>query len=126
MDMARSQVTCNAVAPFAKTRVTDIIQPANEFQAEYKERALKVAPTFVAELVSFLCSAHAKDITGQVLGVRGREVFLFSQLRPVDKFVAPRQGWATREFRALVDEHFGAKFTDLGTDLEAFNTEPVI
>ena len=126
MDMARSAVTCNAVAPFAKTRVTDMIQPANALQAEYKERALKIAPRFVAELVAFLCSAHAQDITGQVLGVRGREVFLFSQLRPVDKLVAPASNWSTPEFAALFNDRFGAKLTDLTTDLEAFNTEPVV
>src|SRR5690606_852983 len=30
MDMARSKVACNAIAPFAATRVTETIQPANE------------------------------------------------------------------------------------------------
>lgn len=125
MDMARSSVTCNAVAPFAATRVTDLIQPANELQAQYKERALKVAPRFVAELVAFLCSPHAHDITGQVLGVRGREVFLFSQHRPLGGFVAPESQWATPEFAATFNDSFRDKFIDLTTDLEAFNTEPV-
>lgn len=125
MDMARSSVTCNAVAPFAATRVTDSIQPANERQAEYKERALRIAPQFVAELVAFLCGPHAHDITGQVLGVRGREVFLFSQHRPQGRFVAPERHWSTPEFAVMLNENFRDKFTDLTTDLEAFNTEPV-
>src|SRR5690606_2266172 len=75
MDMARSGVTCNAVVPFAATRVTELIQPANDSQASYKERALKVPPSYVAELVSFLCSDRGAGISGQLLGVRGREVF---------------------------------------------------
>lgn len=126
MDMARSGVPCNAVAPFAKTRVTDMIQPANEAQATYKERALKVAPLFVAKFVAFLCSEAAEYITGQVLGVRGREVFLFSQVRPAEKLVAPDGSWTTPEFANLFETRFRAKLTDLGTDLEAFNTEPVL
>lgn len=125
MDMARSSITCNAVAPFAATRVTDLIQPANELQAQYKERALRISPRFVAELVAFLCSPHAQRITGQVLGVRGREVLLFSQHRPLDRFVAPESHWSSAEFAVMFDEHFRGKFTCLTTDLEAFNTEPV-
>lgn len=125
MDMARSSVTCNAVVPFAATRVTDMIHPANALQAQYKERALRIAPRFVAELVAFLCSQHAHDITGQVLGVRAREVLLFSQHRPLGRLVAPERDWSTPEFAAMMNEHFRDKFYDLSTDLEAFNTEPV-
>jgi len=125
MDMARSSVTCNAVAPFAATRVTEMIQPANELQAQYKERALRIDARFVAELVAFLSSPRAHDITGQILGVRGREVFLFSQQRPLGRFVAPERHWVSPEFRAMFDDHFRDKLIDLTTDLEAFNTEPV-
>src|SRR5262249_61954036 len=69
MDRARAQTTANAVAPFARTRVTDIIQPANEAQKTYKERALKIGAHHVAHLVTALCSPAAKGITGQPLGV---------------------------------------------------------
>jgi NAD(P)-dependent dehydrogenase (short-subunit alcohol dehydrogenase family) len=125
MDMARSGVTCNAVAPFAATRVTESIQPANVGQAQYKERALKISPRRVSEFVAFLCSREAQDVTGQLFGVRGREVFLFSQPRPIERFVVPENEDAL-EFAALLRDRFGGKFTDLTTDLEAFNTEPII
>jgi len=48
MDMSRSKVACNAIAPFAATRVTDSIQPANEAQAAYKQRALQIPAHYVA------------------------------------------------------------------------------
>ena len=126
MDLARSAVTCNAVAPFAATRVTASIQPATPAQAAYKERALKVPARFVAELVAFLCSAAAGDISGQLLGVRGREVFLFSQPRPLATFALPDAAFGSPEFADAFKRHFASRFTDLGTDLEAFNTDPVI
>lgn len=120
MDLARAQITANAVAPFARTRVTDIIQPANEAQKSYKERALKIGAHHVANLVTALCSPAGKAITGQLLGVRGREVFLFGQPRPIARIEAGStlaQDLSTK----LAD-----KFTDLTTDLEAFNTEPLL
>jgi NAD(P)-dependent dehydrogenase (short-subunit alcohol dehydrogenase family) len=126
MDMARSGVTCNAVAPFAATRVTAAIAPANPAQMQYKERALKIAPRFVAELVGFLCSAAAHDITGQLLAVRGREVFLFSQPRPLARTLSPDDAGDHAAFAGLFRDHFRSNFADLTSDLEAFNTEPVL
>jgi NAD(P)-dependent dehydrogenase (short-subunit alcohol dehydrogenase family) len=122
MDLARAQITANAVAPFARTRVTDIIQPANEAQKTYKERALKIGAHHVANLVTALCSPAGKTITGQLLGVRGREVFLFGQPRPVARLEAGAPATLGQELIAK----FGDKFTDLTTDLEAFNTEPLV
>lgn len=126
MDMARSKVNCNAVAPFAATRVTESIQPANEAQAAYKERALKVPAEYVARLVSWLCSP-ACEVTGQIFGVRGREVFLFSQPRPVARIVtAPLAELTSESLDAAIDIEMREQFVDLATDLESFNSEPIL
>ena len=122
MDLARAQITANAVAPFARTRVTDIIQPANQAQKTYKERALKIGAHHVANVVTALCSPAGKTITGQLLGVRGREVFLFGQPRPVATMEATASATLAHDLIA----NLGSKFTDLTTDLEAFNTEPLV
>jgi len=126
MDLARAQITANAVAPFARTRVTDIIQPANEAQKTYKERALKIGAHHVANLVTALCSPGGKGITGQLLGVRGREVFLFGQPRPVAKIDARLEAGAPAALAQDLSTKLSDKFTDLTTDLEAFNTEPLV
>jgi NAD(P)-dependent dehydrogenase (short-subunit alcohol dehydrogenase family) len=122
MDLQRAAITVNAVAPFARTRVTDIIQPANEAQKTYKERALKVGAHHVANLVTALCTPAAKAITGQLLGVRGREVFLFGQPRPVARLEVDKPETLAADLTAKL----GSKFTDMTTDLEAFNTEPLV
>lgn len=126
MDMARTQVACNAVAPFAATRVTESIQPANEAQADYKARALRIPARHVARLVAFLGS-NAHEITGQLFGVRGRELFLFSQPRPVAR-VETGAGGADDfdELARLVGSGFAGRMTDLSTDLEYFNSEPLV
>jgi NAD(P)-dependent dehydrogenase (short-subunit alcohol dehydrogenase family) len=126
MDMARSKVSCNAVAPFAATRVTESIQPANDAQAAYKARALSVPDGYVARLVAWLC-APACEVTGQIFGVRGRELFLFSQPRPVARVVtAPLAQLTLESLDAAIALQLRERFVDLATDLEAFNTEPLL
>lgn len=125
LEMARSNVTANAVAPFAHTRVTDIIQPANDEQAQYKDRAMRVDAGHVGRFVAYLALPEAQDVSGQVFGVRGREIFLFSQPRPVATLVDEEEDWQP----ASIADAMGAlaeKFTPLSTDLEAFNTDPVV
>lgn len=126
MDMSRSKVTCNAIAPFAATRVTESIQPANEAQAAYKAQALRIPALPVATLAAFLCS-NVHDLTGQLFGVRGRELLLFSQPRPVAREVmAATSQWSDAQFLQVIDTVFADGLTDLSTDLEFFNTEPVV
>lgn len=126
MDLVRAGITCNAVAPFARTRVTDIIQPANEAQRSYKERALKIDAAHVARLVAALTGPGCAKVTGQVFGVRGREVFLFNQPRPAARIVSEQADWPVGALAAAIGRELAPGFTDLTTDLEAFNTEPVV
>jgi NAD(P)-dependent dehydrogenase (short-subunit alcohol dehydrogenase family) len=121
-DMARAGITCNAVAPFAATRVTESIKPANPAQEAYKKHAMSVPAADVAAFVAYLCSVAAQDITGQLFAVRGREVFLMSQPRPVARLVAERGA----DFDAAVRKSLAPQFVALETDLEAFSSEPIV
>jgi NAD(P)-dependent dehydrogenase (short-subunit alcohol dehydrogenase family) len=122
LDMARSRVTCNAVAPFAATRVTESIKPQNPAQAAYKETAMKIPAQPVADLVAFLAGDEAAGISGQVFGARGREIYLFSQPRPVAKALVK----AADELGAQIERHLAPHFAALETDLEAFAQAPVL
>jgi hypothetical protein len=113
------------VAPFAATRVTESIKPANEAQAAYKEKALAVPAHYVARLVSFLASDAAAHVSGQLFGARGRELFLFSQARPAQRVLQPPGGFdlaGLAQAAAALEPHFAA----LVTDLEAFSSDPIL
>lgn len=124
LDMARSGVTANAVAPMGRTRMVERIHPANEVQAAYKEQALKVPPGPVGTFVAWLCSPAAQTVTGQLFAVRGREVTLFSQPRPVRRAVAQGEDWDFDELSGAVEGSFREAFIDLVTDPEAFQNPP--
>src|SRR5215469_15359316 len=121
LDMARSQVACNAVAPFAATRVTESIKPQNPAQHAYKDTAMKIPAQPVADLVAYLAGDDGAKITGQLFGVRGREVFLLSQPRPVATAVAETPDELGAAVAALAPH-----FVSLETDLEAFANRPVL
>ena len=126
MDMLRSKVTCNAIAPFAATRVTESIQPANDAQASYKQRALRIPAHYVARLATFLGS-NIHELTGQLFGVRGRELLLFSQPRPVARMLmSAGSDWDEEALARTINGELGSGLTDLATDLEFFNTEPIV
>jgi NAD(P)-dependent dehydrogenase (short-subunit alcohol dehydrogenase family) len=124
-DLARSGVRCNAVAPFAATRVTESIKPANDAQAAYKQKALQVPALYVARLVSFLASDAAAGISGQLFGARGRELFLFSQPRPAARILQPSGGLELSKFSDGM-QALQPHFADLVTDLEAFSGDPIL
>lgn len=124
-DLARSKITANAVAPFAATRVTESIQPANEAQASYKKKALQVPAQYVARLVSFLASPAGAGISGQLFGVRGREVFIFNQPRPASKLLQPQGGYDLEGF-AQGMKALEPYYADVVTDLEAFASDPIL
>jgi NAD(P)-dependent dehydrogenase (short-subunit alcohol dehydrogenase family) len=126
LDLARAGITANAIAPFAATRVTESIKPANDGQAQYKARAMKVPAQHVATFATYLCTPAAQKISGQLFGVRGREVFLFSQPRPVARMAKTDGDWTPEALAAAIERELAPKFTELSTDLEAFNTEPVV
>jgi NAD(P)-dependent dehydrogenase (short-subunit alcohol dehydrogenase family) len=126
MEMARSNTTANFVIPFARTRVTDSIKPANDAQASYKTRAMKVDARNVSDLVTALCADMGRKVTGQVLGVRGRELVLFTQPRPALRLALEKNEWTIARVGETFTRELAPLMTDLTTDLEHFNTEPLV
>ena len=125
LDLQRSNITCNSIAPFASTRVTESIKPQNEAQQKYKNSALKIDSKYVGELVSYLSSNDGKKYSGQIFGVRAKEVFLFQQSRPVFNFIRKEDDMYS-DLKRGFEENFDENLTSLETDLEAFSNEPMI
>jgi NAD(P)-dependent dehydrogenase (short-subunit alcohol dehydrogenase family) len=65
MELAKDGITVNAIAPIAKTRMTEEIESV---PAEYR-------PEEVSPLVVFFASDLAKDLSGRIIGVHGRHLF---------------------------------------------------
>ncbi len=96
-DVGRYGVTCNAISPLARTRQSggmseELRPPAGVLSAEAMARIAPPPPTFhwegddhpddpasVAPLAIYLASEDAGEVNGQLFGVRGGDVLLYSQ-----------------------------------------------
>ncbi len=125
LEWRRYRIRINALMPFAATRVTESLPPVNPLLASYRERALTIPPETVAPVAAWLVSPFARGITGQLVGVRGRRVFLMSQPRPVAEAIVGRAADEESVDRAARSA-FAGRWADLSSDLEAFNLDPLI
>src|SRR5437660_6438422 len=92
LDMARYNVTANCISPFAWTRMIGTIPTATEAQQTRVEKIKKMSPAHIAPLAAFLASDAAQDVSGQIFGVRGKEIMLFGHHRPVTR-IHHAEGW---------------------------------
>jgi NAD(P)-dependent dehydrogenase (short-subunit alcohol dehydrogenase family) len=85
MEMARYGVRCNAIAPAARTRMTESAYGASkDHSADEDEETFDFwHPDNVAPLVAYLCSDAAGTISGKVFGVQGDAVELYQPFTSV-------------------------------------------
>jgi NAD(P)-dependent dehydrogenase (short-subunit alcohol dehydrogenase family) len=132
LELARAQITVNAVVPTAWTKMTATIPvyaPLVERVAagEPLPRSVRQAhalgmPDDCAPLVVFLASEAAAEITGQAIGVGGDKLSMYSQ--PVQVASAFRDGgWSAEEIAAnwsstmeAATQRYGASFPPLDLD----------
>jgi NAD(P)-dependent dehydrogenase (short-subunit alcohol dehydrogenase family) len=125
LEMTRYGVMVNCVAPFAYTRMTESIKGAAPEQQAYLERARLATVEQILPLLTFLLGDDAAEISGQIFGVRGHEIFLFSQPRPVCT-IGQAGGWTHETLQRAVNATLRPSFVPLQTDLELFQHEPLI
>ncbi|MFC4065231.1 SDR family oxidoreductase [Actinoplanes subglobosus] len=113
LELARNEITVNAVVPIAATEMTKTI-PAFGPVIEEAERTGTPYPAWlrhdeglgtvedVTGLITFLASDASKGITGQAIGVGGDKLALWSH--PAEKAVAYTEGgWSADAIEAAWD-----------------------
>lgn len=125
MEGAAKNVRSNIIAPFAWTRMIASIPVKDEASAQRVERIKKnMRADQVAQLAVALCADAAKDTSGQIFAVRGNEVFLFNQPRPV-RGLARLEGWTPDTLLEHGLPALKANYFDLGASSSVFPWDPV-
>ncbi len=123
MENAAKNVRANVIAPFAWTRMIGSIPIKDEESAKRVERfKTRMRADQVANFAVALAADGAKDVSGQIFAVRGSEIFLFNQPRPI-------RGMARDWTPASVIEHvlpaLAGDFTNLGASGSVFTWDAV-
>jgi NAD(P)-dependent dehydrogenase (short-subunit alcohol dehydrogenase family) len=125
MEGASKNVRSNIIAPFAWTRMIASIPVKDEASQQRVERVQKnMRADQVAQLAVALCADGAKDVSGQIFAVRGNEVFLFDQPRPV-RGMTKVEGWSPESLIEHALPAMRANFTDLGASASVFPWDPI-
>ena len=125
MEGAIKSVRSNIIAPFAWTRMIATIPVKDEASAARVERMKNgMRADQVAQLAVALASPEAHAVSGQVFAVRGNEIVLFDQPRPV-RSVSRIEGWSPATILEQAVPSMAASFTDLGATASVFPYDPV-
>ena len=125
MEGQSKNVRSNIIAPFAWTRMIASIPVKDEASQKRVERFQRtMRADQVAQLAVALCADGAKDTSGQIFAVRGNEVFLFNQPRPV-RGMAKIEGWDPQSLIEHALPAMRANYTDLGASMNVFPWDPV-
>ena len=125
MEGAAKNVRSNIIAPFAWTRMIATIPVKDEASAQRVARMRDaMRADQVANLAIALLAPAATDTSGQIFAVRGNEVVLFSQPRPV-RSAARLEGWTPETLLSQALPSMLGDYTDLGPTASVFPYEPI-
>jgi NAD(P)-dependent dehydrogenase (short-subunit alcohol dehydrogenase family) len=118
MEGASKKVRSN-VRMIASIPVTD---EASELRVRRMREGMR--PEQVAEIAVALCADKAHTVSGQILGARGNEIFLFNQPRPI-RALARLEGWTPQSFLDHALPALAPSVTDLGPSATVFPWDAV-
>ena len=98
--MARYGVRCNAISPTADTRMTQ------RLPGERRGLATATPPEAIGPVATFLASDRAAHITGQIVGVRGTEVTIYSHQAPL-RTATSVEPWSPERLADVWDRALG-------------------
>ncbi|MHC0504765.1 SDR family NAD(P)-dependent oxidoreductase [Achromobacter aegrifaciens] len=126
LDMARYGVRSNCIAPHAFSRMIESVpglSPEEQERNLAKRRAMTRADQ-IAPLAVYLCSEAAKEVSGQIFGARGNEIYLYGQPRPV-RTLHRADGWTPERLAQTLAPAFRSSFTPPERTRDVFGWEAI-
>jgi NAD(P)-dependent dehydrogenase (short-subunit alcohol dehydrogenase family) len=124
MELARAQITVNAIVPVAATAMTETVPFLKPYLealetggplAAFARRELSLgSPEDVAGVVAFLASDAAAGVNGQVIGIGGDRLALWSHPSEVVVEFAEGSGWSADAVAGVWPKAFEGSLQTVG------------
>jgi NAD(P)-dependent dehydrogenase (short-subunit alcohol dehydrogenase family) len=124
LDMKAFGVRSNCISPFAWTRMIETIPSQDPAQLQRLERIKRMTPDKIAPMAVFLLCDAAKDVSGQIFGVRMNEIFLFNHMRPI-RSVHTAEGWTLEKIAEVAVPAMSKHFAPLERSGDVFSWDPI-
>lgn len=124
LDMERFKVRSNCNAPFAFTRMVNTIPADTPEGLERMKVNQRLETAKIAPFTCALLTDGAKDVSGQIFGVRNNEIYLFSQPRPI-RTADSGSGWTVQSCLDVAIPMMKPSFHTLDSSKDVFSWDPV-
>ncbi|MCY1227311.1 3-phenylpropionate-dihydrodiol/cinnamic acid-dihydrodiol dehydrogenase [compost metagenome] len=124
VDMQKFNVRSNCIAPFAFTRMVGSIPTNTPEAAERMKINMRLEAGKIAPFTLALLADQARQVTGQIFGVRNNEIYLFSQPRPI-RTAHNSEGWTVESCIERAIPMFQDSFYKLDLSRDVFGWDPV-
>ncbi len=124
-DLQRYGVRSNCISPFARTRMLEGGRLTDEQRRARDARSATWKVESIAVLATALASEASREISGQIFGARGGEVFIYSQPRPI-RSVHKDGGWTPEGLLKLLPK-FSSVFSplsEMGSTWDSVDSAP--
>jgi NAD(P)-dependent dehydrogenase (short-subunit alcohol dehydrogenase family) len=95
IELKKHRITVNALAPVALTRMTEDLP----MMVAMPNATELLSPAFVAPAALFLASELAADITGAVLAVEGKRMYVYRMIQTPAALPRDADGWTAEHIR---------------------------
>jgi NAD(P)-dependent dehydrogenase (short-subunit alcohol dehydrogenase family) len=124
LETKKYNITANCISPFAWTRMTGTIPVTDEASRARVEKVKRMKAEDIAPVAVWLASDEARDVTGQIFGVRAGEIMVFSVPRPL-RSVHHQGGWTPEQVGETAIKALAPHFTPVGVSADIFPYDPL-
>ena len=120
LEMHADGIRSNCISPIAATRMMSAATGRALGDPAHADKERGESGASIAPMAVYLASDRSSALNGQIVGVRGSELYLYNQSRPV-RVLQQSGGWSAERIADVLEPAWKSAFTPLERTREVLN-----